>query len=244
VANDDLAEVVRKYPTRFSGYTAIPTQDIKFAVAEIERGYRDLGFIGAVLPVGAVQTLEGAKQVAPVLEVLQQHTGILYFHSGAAHASIKGQRTIAAPRSDVATMRARYEKAASYARGITTLTQTDFLKPYPDVTVILAMLGGLAPYHFATASGRLKGVSGGEPISSLRRVYLDASTSRTPHTLELVASLFGADRMLFGTDYGVWPSIAPIVSAVRRSQLTEAQQNLLFVKNGQDLLAAKSRRTS
>jgi 5-carboxyvanillate decarboxylase len=48
-ANDELAEAIRKYPTRFVGLAAAAPQDPKAAAKEIERGVRKLGLKGVIM---------------------------------------------------------------------------------------------------------------------------------------------------------------------------------------------------
>ncbi|MGH9738549.1 MAG: amidohydrolase family protein [Candidatus Acidiferrales bacterium] len=47
--NDQLAEAIRKYPTRFAGLAAIAPQDPKTAAKEFERATKTLGLKGAVI---------------------------------------------------------------------------------------------------------------------------------------------------------------------------------------------------
>ncbi|MGI8527635.1 MAG: amidohydrolase family protein [Pseudolabrys sp.] len=48
-ANDALAEETRKRPDRFAAFAALPMQDPKAAIAELERCVNDLGFVGALV---------------------------------------------------------------------------------------------------------------------------------------------------------------------------------------------------
>ena len=48
-ANDEVASMMRQHPDRFSGFCALPMQDINAAIAELERGCRDLGMKGAMI---------------------------------------------------------------------------------------------------------------------------------------------------------------------------------------------------
>jgi len=47
--NDQVAETIRKYPTRFAGLAAAAPQDPKAAAKEIERGVRKLGLKGVII---------------------------------------------------------------------------------------------------------------------------------------------------------------------------------------------------
>ena len=48
-ANDELAEAIRKYPTRYVGLAAAAPQDPKAAAKEIERGVNKLGLKGVIM---------------------------------------------------------------------------------------------------------------------------------------------------------------------------------------------------
>jgi predicted TIM-barrel fold metal-dependent hydrolase len=48
-ANDMLADHVRKRPTRFAAFAALPLQDPEAAIAELKRCVKELGFVGALV---------------------------------------------------------------------------------------------------------------------------------------------------------------------------------------------------
>lgn len=48
-ANDVLAEEVRKRPSRFAAFAALPMQDVDAAIAELTRCVKELGFVGALV---------------------------------------------------------------------------------------------------------------------------------------------------------------------------------------------------
>ncbi|MGI4790234.1 MAG: hypothetical protein ACRYFS_15460 [Janthinobacterium lividum] len=120
--------------------------------------HQDLGLIGAVLPVGAFQTLEGARRLAPIFEVVQNHGKPIYLHIGSASPEVPGQTVLDTPPDDAPALRAVLERSTSFALG--ALTQTGFLAPYPDVMVQIAMLGGSNAFYATWAKlhgGRDKG---------------------------------------------------------------------------------------
>lgn len=235
--NEDLSELIGKHPEKFAGYAVYPTSDIDWGAEELERAYSQLGLIGSVVPVGAFATLEGLKAFTPIFDVTQKYKGIIYLHSGSGYHTVPGQVVLNTPPDDAPSERYNLEWSATYARGVVTLTQTDFLDKYPDVTIQVAMLGGQTPFLFNSLTTQPDG--GAEAIRRLRRVYIDASTTTAPHTLDLAVRTIGADRILFGSDYGAVNSIAPIVSAVRASTLTPDEQQQVFVETGRKLFAEK-----
>ncbi len=83
------------------------------------------------------------------------------------------------------------------------------------------------------------------PLQRLRRLYVDPGPySRVGEWVELAATKLGADRILFGTDYGVNGGtngdVAPAIATLDRA-LTPAQRQLIYVDNSRSLLKLKGR---
>lgn len=245
VYNNELSALVKKYPARFSGLAALPTSDVGWAASELERAHTELGLIGAVLPVGAFQSLAGAAQLAPVFDVAQKYGSHIYLHTGPASSSIPGQAIDTPAPEDAPVIRASLDRALSFARGTVTLTQTGYLDKYPDVTVQVAMLGGSVSIlsSWLTRYGRNNG-QGGDASALLKRVYFDTGVyGRSSDLVDFAVRTFGADRFLFGSDFPLAPTQKTIAS-IDRSSLDGPDRHEIYVQNGHDLYqkltAAKS----
>jgi predicted TIM-barrel fold metal-dependent hydrolase len=237
--NNDLAALLQKYPDRFSGYAALPTSDVAWAAKELERGHRELGLIGGSLPLNAFSTLEGAQVLAPIFAVAQKYRSHIFVHRGAASPTIPGQPEIIIPK-DTAYARWSLVSDSQLAAGAITLGLSDFLEPYPDVTVQIVMLGGSIPYVVEHIQQAAKRSGQPDPIDKLRRLYLDPGPySQTPRSVVSAVRAFGADRILFGSDYGPNPDISVGIKAISESGLTPDELNLIFIENGRKLLAEK-----
>ena len=258
--NDDLGVVITKHPARFTGLATLPTANVSWAAEELERTHRDLGLIGAVLPLDAFVSLAGARALAPIFAVAQKHRSHIFVHRGAASADIPGRQPEAGaanpyfglavpdpanPRpaatpGDNPSARTLLMTAIHLATGVVTLALTDFLDPYPDVTVHVAMMGGAISYiaeqiELAAEEDGQRG-----PDARLRRVYLDTGQSgRGPRGIALAAKVFGADRILFGTDSGPTSALGPTIESVNKAALTADEKRQIFVENGRRILAAK-----
>ena len=258
--NDDLGALVKKHPTRFTGLATLPTANVAAAAEELSRAHQDLGLIGATLPLDAFISLAGARALAPIFAVAQKHRSHIFVHRGAAGAEIPGRQAetggtnlyfgLPAPEAgnarataipgDNASARTLLITATHLATGVITLALTDFLDAYPDVTVQIAMMGGAISY--VAEQIQMAAEDSGQPIPPARfhRVYLDTGQSgRGPRGIALAATVFGADRLLFGTDSGPTATVGPTIESVNRAALTADQKRQLFVENGQRLLAAK-----
>jgi predicted TIM-barrel fold metal-dependent hydrolase len=236
--NEDLSELVAQHPDRLSGLAILPTSHLGWAAQELERAHHELGLLGATLPVGAFHTLEGAKHFRPLLEVAQKHRSHIYLHTGAASDGIPGQFSPAP--TDTAWARFGVNAGWSFASAIVTLTQTDFLAPYPDVTFQIAMLGGAIAFHteFLALGAQRSGLSI-DTVAALRRVYIDTGVfGRGPRAVALAVEALGADRILFGSDYPLAP-INPTLEALHRADISESDREKILSTNGLELLAAK-----
>ena len=111
-----------------------------------------------------------------------------------------------------------------------------------DAFVTLAGARTLAPI-FAVAQKHRSHifVHRGPAALDIRRVYLDTGASgRGPRGIALAAKVFGADRILFGSDSGPTESIVPVIESVKQAALTADEKALIFSGNGLRLLASRT----
>src|SRR6201995_1253933 len=84
-----------------------------------------------------------------------------------------------------------------------TLCLTDFLAPYPDLTMVVHNLGGNIPYEIERMDHRSLLDTPDEELPSARfrkaKVYVDCN-SFGPRAIEAAVRLYGADRIVCGTD--------------------------------------------
>lgn len=239
--NEDLADLVAKHPDRFSGLATLPTSDIIWAAAELERAHAKLGLIGAVLPVGAFQSLDGARQLSPIFDVAQKHGSHIYLHTGPASPSISGQVTLTTSSDDAPAVRGTLERSLTFARGAVTLTRTDFLDAYPDVTIQIAMLGGAASVLSSWLLHNPRGRQGTPSKRLFDRVYVDTGVfGRSPELLAFATEVLGADRVLFGSDFPLAPTDRTLV-ALAHSAIGRDEKQSILVDNGQSLFSKITR---
>jgi predicted TIM-barrel fold metal-dependent hydrolase len=230
--NEDLSALVAAHPDRLSGLAILPTSDLEWAAKELARAHEELGLLGATLPVGSFHTLEGAQHFRPLLEVAQKYRSHIYLHTGSASAGIPGQ--VSLPASDLFWPRFGVNAGWSFASAIVTLTLSDFLEPYPDVTFQAAMLGGAVTFHAEFFETGVKNAS-----KALRRVFIDTGVfGRGPRAVALAVKAVGADRILFGSDYPLAP-IDVTLDAIDRSEISGKEREQILSINGLELLASK-----
>jgi predicted TIM-barrel fold metal-dependent hydrolase len=240
--NDELAGVVHQHPERFIGVAALPSADPQWAAEELTRAHRDLGFIGGSLPLNAFSTLEGARTLAPLFAAAQKHRSHFFVHRAPANSAVPGQPPVIIP-GDTEYARWALISNSHLAAGGITLGLTDFLDPYPDVSVQIIMLAGFLPYLVDSIVPAAQKAGVKDPLAKLRRLYIDPGPySRIGDWVELACSKIGADRILFGSDYGVGGGdrgdIGPALATLDQA-LSPQQRELIYVENSRALLKLK-----
>jgi 5-carboxyvanillate decarboxylase len=239
--NDELSGLIQKNPSRFSGVAALSTLDIEWSARELARAHDNLGLIGGVLPVNGFATLEGARAFAPIFEVAQKYKAHIYLHTGYANARIPGQPPKPV-HEDSKTARGALDNLWNFTASTITLAFSGLLDPYPDVTVQVAQLGGVGGIALVTESVQQSAAAGGisDIRGSFRNIYLDTGAGgRGPEAIALAARVIGAERILFGTDYGAAASVVPVIENVGRSPLSREDRRKIFRENARTLLASK-----
>ncbi|MDR3323958.1 MAG: amidohydrolase family protein [Zoogloeaceae bacterium] len=238
--NDDLAVLVRRHPTRFSGVATLSSSDIAWSVRELERAHDELGFIGGVLPVNGFASLEGAERFRPLFEVAQRRRSHIYLHTGYAHPTVPGQPP-QHQHKDTAAIRGTLDTSWSFASAAITLAFSDFLRPYPDVTVQIAMLGGSGAIALVAEQAALNAerLGIGNVREHFRQIWFDTGAAgRGAQGITLAVRVLGVDRIVFGTDYAPAASVEPVIKEIEHAILTENERERIFGGNARELLAA------
>ena len=199
--NDGLSAICQKHPGRFAAFAALPLTDMSAAAAELERALALPGIIGAQLPGNGFLTRKDAEAMRPLLEVANRNHATLFIHHGPrpgdAFPKVAGDTDNARRRNGTLDMQ------ASLSSVMVTLCLTDCLADYPDVTVVVHNLGGNLPYEVERMDHRCLLDTPEEELPSSRigraRVYVDCN-SFGPHAIEAAVRLYGADRIVCGTD--------------------------------------------
>jgi predicted TIM-barrel fold metal-dependent hydrolase len=243
--NDDLAEILRQHPGRFLGVAAVPTADSVWAAQELARGHQELGLIGAAVPLNAFASTASARTQAPLFAAAQKFGSHIFVHRAPGSPGLPDQPPLIVPPTDFDRLRWSVVSNTHLVNGAITLALSDFLDPYPDVSVQVIMLGGFFPYLLDSVVEAGKGLGIKDPLARLRRIYLEPGpySSTNGEWVAIAAAKFGADRILFGTDYGVGGGtsadrLAPSLVSLNH-WLTPAQRQLIYVDNTRALLKAK-----
>jgi len=235
--NDGIAALVRRHPDRFSGIAALPLADPAAAAEEYRRA-RGLGLSGMILPGDAFVSVAAAGRVRPLFELADELGGLVFVHPGPLPDAAAGPVDAAAPHSDsVVHRRVTVDIQNRMTEVMVTLALTDFLDAFPSVPVQVANLGGSLPFVIERMDHvyALRHPDAAAPSRSLRPLYVDAA-SLGPRAIALAAEVYGADRVLFGSDAPIFDD-ARCLDAVRQARLSPAERDLIAGGNAAGMLA-------
>src|SRR6266480_6022808 len=237
IVNDRLSAICQEHPGRFAAYAALPLVDISAAAAELERALGLPGMIGAQIPGNAFLTRADAEAMRPLLEAANRHRAVLFIHHGPrpgdAFPKVTGDTDNARRRNGTLDMQ------ASLSSVMVTLCLTDYLAPYPDLMVHVHNLGGNIPYEVERMDHRCLLDTPNEELPSSRfrkaTVYVDCN-SFGPRAIEAAVSLYGAERIVCGTD-GTEFGVNWTAKALADADIGEEAREQILHRNAAAMLA-------
>lgn len=235
--NDASAAACRAYPGRVVGLAALPLADRAAAVAELTRARRELGFAGAILPCDGFLSAALAETMRPLFEAGQKLGVHFFLHPGPLPEALAPAADAGPAITDNADIRhTTLNIQARISQVMVTLLFTDFLEPYPNVSVHVANLGGTLPFVIERMDHVSRERSPGAPPPStrLRRVHVDCA-SLGPRAIELSVAVFGADRVLLGTDCPIF-STAYSLGSIAEARISEPDRQKILRGNAEELL--------
>ena len=128
---------------------------------------------------------------------------------------------------------------ASLSSVMVTLSLTDYLADYPDAMVHVHNLGGNIPYEVERMDHRYLLDTPQEELPSSRfrraKVYVDCN-SFGPRAIEAAVSLYGAERIVCGTD-GTEFGCDWTRKALAEAQISEEAREQILHRNAAAMLA-------
>ena len=144
IANDAMAELVRKHPDRFPGFVAaIAMNDMDGAIEELHRAIRDLGAVGVQIYTDVAGRPIDDPAFRPVFEVMSEYGLPIWLHPTRSHemADYAGE--------DESRFDAWQILGWPYMTAVTMmrLVATGMFARHPGIKIITHHLGGMIPYH-------------------------------------------------------------------------------------------------
>jgi aminocarboxymuconate-semialdehyde decarboxylase len=232
--NDEIAGMIEARPERFAGLGTLPMQDVKAAIAEMERCMTRLGLKGVEINDHINgRTLE-EPEFRPFWKAAQELGALVFFHQGGD--------TVVTPRSARYHLPNTIGNLADRAVTFATLVSGGVMDEFPDLKICLGHGGGYTCFgigrmdHGWQVRSEARVHITQPPSAYLRRFYYDCIVYTEPALRFLIDSV-GADRVVFGTD---WPyDMAldwPVAWVLGMKGLSQEEKEAILWKNLERLL--------
>jgi aminocarboxymuconate-semialdehyde decarboxylase len=233
-ANDEYGEICARRPERFRFFAAPPLPDVERACAELERAKQLPGFSGITLSTNIHERTLDDAEFATFFEQANRADVVIFLHPlqrpfPREWYGFRLEHLIGLP----------VDTTFALAR----LALSGFFDRYPKIKIIAAHVGGTLPFLAPRIERAFReGTSEHRPSHYFGKLYYDTSGPTHEAILAAVARMFGAQQIVFGTDYpfGLGQEgkqyVEHAVGVVQDSGLSEPELNGIFSGNARQLL--------
>ena len=249
IANDEMAEMVAKYPQKYIAAIAnLPLNNMDAALKETERTIKELGFKGIQIYTRVNGKPLSSDELMPLYALMAGFDLPIWIHPMRS-----------SNQADYATETASYHQIFSIfgwpydtTTAMTRLVFAGIFEKFPTIKFITHHCGGMIPYfadrivvHYNNGLERLgqkffPGLTK-HPIEYFRMFYNDTALNGNPSALKCGYDFFGEDRLLFGSDmpYDVGNgaiSIRQTIKAIEDMNIPESSKKKIYEGNARKLL--------
>ena len=212
LANDGMAELVRRYPQRFPAFVAsLPMNDPEGLLREAKRAIRDLGAAGVQVFTNVLGAPLTAPATLPLFELMAELDRPIWMHP-ARGAETPDYRSEAKSHYEIWwTFGWPYETSVAMAH----IVFEGLFDRFPDLKVITHHMGGMVPYFEGRVGpgwdqlgkrssdvdyAKLLRTLKKRPLDYFRMFYADTALFGAWEATKCGLKFFGADHVLFASD--------------------------------------------
>jgi len=245
IANDEMAGLVAKYPDQFVGAVAgLPMNDVDAALRETDRAVKELKFKGVQLFSSINGKPLDRPEFLPLYEKMAQYDLPVWIHPVKDNNIGDYADEKYSKYSLFNAFGWPYETTLAMSR----LVFSGIMEKYPNLTFIAHHCGAMLPF-FAGRVG-LVAAQPGEvtkltkpPLQYFKKFYGDTVLGGNTPALMCGYAFFGADNMLFASDYP-YPggpeqgdiAVGDVIKSVELMSITPGEKAKIFSGNARRLL--------
>jgi len=238
--NDQLAEAIRRHPSRFAGLAAIAPQDPASAAKELERGVGRLGLKGAIINSHTSGEYLDDRKFWDIFEAANALGVPIYLHPTTPPPAM------IAPFAESGLAGAIYGFAVETGLHMLRLITSGVFDRFPRLRMVAGHLGEALPYwmfrvdfmhHAMVASGRHPRVGRLErkPSDYLREnFYVTTSGMAWQPVILFAQSVLGADHVLYAQDYP-YQYVPEEVKVTDNLPISDSDKHKLYQENAEML---------
>ncbi|MEI9480027.1 MAG: amidohydrolase family protein [Deltaproteobacteria bacterium] len=247
MANDEMAELVNKYPDRFVAAVAgLPLNDIDASLRETERAIEELKFKG----IQIFSSINGRPLDRPefmgLYKKMTEYALPIWIHPARDKIIPDYPDEPSSKYTLFTAFGWPFETTLAMAR----LVFGGILEKYPTVKFITHHCGAMIPFFSKRVLLVGVGTEPGQdtkltqpPLEYFKKFYADTVLGGNTPALMCGHAFFGADHMLFGSDYP-YPggaergdvALGEVIKSVERMNVTKKEKTDIFSKNARRIL--------
>src|SRR5262245_12294523 len=252
-ANDGMAELVQRYPSRFPGFVAaLPLNQPDAALGELHRAVDDLGARGFQITSNIAGKPITAPEFLPLFEAMAKYDLPIWMHPfrGADFADYQTE-----DRSQYEiwwTFGWPYDTSVAMAR----LVFEGYFDRFPNLKIIAHHMGAMIPYFEGRLGPGMDQLGSRttdvdytavlktlkkRPLDYFRMFYADTALFGAYDATVCGLKFFGVDHVLFASDAPFDPEKGPMyiretIDIVDRLEISEADREKIYWRNSAVLL--------
>ncbi len=249
LANDEIAELVLKYPDRFAAAAAcLPMNNTDAALLELDRAINDLGLRGVMIYTPVNDKPLDSPEFMPIYDRMSRYNLPIWIHP------VRSDKYADYRSEDKSLYRIYvlfgwpFETAAAMAR----LVFSGVMEKYPDLKIITHHCGSLISFfsqRIALEDDFIKMRKGDKSWQALTKdateyfkmFYNDVAIGGNTPALMCAHAFFGSGHMLFGTDMPLDTefgdkSIRRAIRAIEQMNIPDSGKKMIFEGNARKLL--------
>jgi 2,3-dihydroxybenzoate decarboxylase/5-carboxyvanillate decarboxylase len=234
VANDRLAEVIARHPTRFAGLASFAPHSPKRAALEMERAVQKLKLNGFMVNSHTNNEYLDDPKYWPILEAAEALDRCIYIHPRGPSEMLSG------PMRDYGMFSALWAYGVEVSTHAVRLILSGVFDRFPRLKICLGHMGEAVHFwlwRIDFMSQRAQGTEAPrlqlKPSEYFRRNFvITTSGQESPLALDFSIRQLGIDNVLWAIDYPYQPS-APAVAFMDGVAVTDAQRHKLYHQNAE-----------
>jgi predicted TIM-barrel fold metal-dependent hydrolase len=208
IANDEIAELVYRYPDKFVAAVAcLPMSDLEAALKEADRAIKELHFRGVEIFTDINGKPVDSPEFWPLYEKMELYNLPILLHPRRENTKADYSGETESKYLVYTNFGWPYETSVAMSR----LTFSGVLERFPGLKIVTHHAGGMVPYfykrlqfshdfHEMRMKGKHKRNLNKSPVDYLRMFYGDTAVQGNTAALMCAYSFFGVDHLVFGTD--------------------------------------------
>ncbi|MGE5721146.1 MAG: amidohydrolase family protein [Sphingomonadales bacterium] len=235
LANDRLAEICRRHPTRFAGLASFAPHSPKRAAQEMERAITDLKLNGFMINSHTNDEYLDDPKFWPVLEAAEALDRCIYIHPRAASYGFKG------PLQDYGMDSAMWGYGMEVGTHAVRMMTSGLFDRFPKLKICIGHMGEAVHFWLwrLTYMNSRAQEAGRAPRTQLtmdeyfrRNFVITTSGVEDPLALRYSIDKIGIDNVMWAIDYPYQP-MKPAVDFMEKADVTTEEKAKLYHLNAE-----------